>query len=83
MAVVKMGQLLDVLPLEQRLTRYRQFAEDSLRLAAVTCDPVLRAGHISMASGWHVLAAKVENAMTRFDGMLADYGGQLPLRRRP
>jgi hypothetical protein len=55
-----MAQLLDSLPPELRLARYRDFAEASLRQAAITTDPGIRADFLSMAAGWHLLIAELE-----------------------
>lgn len=57
---IHMGQLLDALPVDQRLTRYREFAEDALRRAASTTDPGIRADLLSMAAGWHLLIGELE-----------------------
>ena len=55
-----MGQLLDALPLDQRLARYRELAEDALRRAAMTTDPSIHADLLSMAAGWHLLLGELE-----------------------
>lgn len=55
-----MGQLLDTVPLNQRLSRYREFAEDALRRAAITTDPSIHADLLSMAAGWHLLIGELE-----------------------
>jgi hypothetical protein len=55
-----MAQLLDSLPPEQRLLRYREFAELALRKAAATSDPGIRADLLSMAAGWHLLIGELE-----------------------
>jgi hypothetical protein len=60
-----MGQLLDALPLDQRLTRYREFAEDALRRAAMTTDPTIRADLLSMAAGWHLLVGELEKTQAQ------------------
>ena len=46
-----------------------------------SCDPagasspteVLRAGHLSMAAGWHSLAIEVELSMGRFDSVAEEF----------
>jgi hypothetical protein len=45
------ARLLDSLPPEQRVVRYREFAEAALRQAAMTGDPGIRADLLSMAAG--------------------------------
>ena len=55
-----MAQSLDLLPPEQRLARYRDFAEAALRQAAMTTDPGIRGDLLTMAAGWHVLIAELE-----------------------
>ena len=55
-----MAQLLESLPPEQRLIRYRDFAEAALRQAAMTVDPGIRADLLTMAAGWHVLIGELE-----------------------
>jgi hypothetical protein len=54
------AQVVADLPWNERVDRYREFAEDALRQAAQTTDTKLRANHLIMASGWHALARKVE-----------------------
>ena len=77
-----MGQSLDALPLEQRLRRYRKFAEEEFRLATTERDPDIRAGHLSMAAGWHVLAEDIEKARGRISAMEAYYRAKDGPRRK-
>ena len=48
------------LPPLQRLVRYRQLADDTLRLAARTADPKTRAQYLMTVAKWHALAAAAE-----------------------
>ena len=61
----RLGQLLESLPLAQRLLRYRQFSQEALRKATDTGDEEMRAGYLSMASGWHMLATEIERLRER------------------
>lgn len=61
----RLGQLLESLPLAQRLLRYRQFSQEALRKATDTADEDLRAGYLSMAAGWHMLATEIERLRER------------------
>jgi hypothetical protein len=59
------GQLLEFLPLCERLLRYRQFSQDALQKAADITDSEMRAGYLSMAAGWHMLATEIERFTNR------------------
>jgi hypothetical protein len=59
--VEDLGFLLAAMPPEERARRYRQMAADAFRLAASTNDMALKAGHLSLASGWQVLAIEIEH----------------------
>lgn len=59
------GQLLESLPLAQRLLRYRQLSQEALRKATDTADKDIRAGYLSMAAGWHMLATEIERVTNR------------------
>jgi hypothetical protein len=56
------GFVLAAMPPEERVRRYRQMAAEAFRLAASTQDMALKAGHLSLASGWQVLAIEIEHA---------------------
>ena len=65
MAEVKgedLGILLAAVPPEERVRRYRQMAAEAFELAASSHDLALKAGHLSLASGWQVLAIEIEHA---------------------
>ena len=61
----RLGQLLESLPLAQRLLRYRQFSQEALRKATDIKDEEMRAGYLSMAAGWHMLATEIERLRER------------------
>jgi hypothetical protein len=75
-----LGQLLASLPLEERLKRYRQFADEALRQAQFAQNPSLRAGYLSMAQGWQLLASEMERMMARIDATFATHN---PLNTAP
>jgi hypothetical protein len=56
----RLGQLLESLPLAQRLLRYRQLSQEALQKATNIQDEATKAGYLSMAAGWHTLATEVE-----------------------
>lgn len=56
----RLGQLLESLPLAQRLLRYRQLSQEALQKATDIQDEATRAGYLSMAAGWHTLATEIE-----------------------
>ena len=62
-----LDQLLDSLPLAQRVTYYRRLAEDALREAGAVGDRDARGGLLSMAAGWHLLASELERGMRPAD----------------
>ena len=59
--VEDLGLLLAAMPPAERVRRYRQMAAEAFRLAASTQDMALKAGHLSLASGWQVLAIEIEH----------------------
>ncbi len=65
MVSMRVGRLLETLPLEQRARRYREFAQEALRRASNTRDSDMRAGFLSMAAGWHALAEEIERTASR------------------
>ncbi len=73
-----MDNLLDSLPLAERLLRYRQFSQDALRKAGETANDEMRLGYLSMATGWHMLATEVERFTDR-----QPLPGELALEARP
>jgi hypothetical protein len=56
----ELGQSFDMLPLPQRLERYRHFAQHALKLAKDARDENMRAEFLSIASAWHALASEAE-----------------------
>ena len=60
-----LGQLLESLPLTQRLLRYRQLSQEALQKATITENDEMRAGYLSMAAGWHMLATEMERLRDR------------------
>jgi tellurite resistance protein len=60
-----LGQLLESLPLAQRLLRYRQLSQEALQQATKIENDELRAGYLSMAAGWHILATEIEKLRDR------------------
>ena len=61
----RLGQLLEVLPLAQRLLRYRQLSQEALQKATNIANEDMRAGYLSMAAGWHMLATEIERLRER------------------
>jgi hypothetical protein len=55
-----LDQLLDSLPLAQRVMYYRRLAEAALYEASAVADRDARGGLLSMAAGWHLLASELE-----------------------
>jgi hypothetical protein len=64
----RLGQLLESLPLAQRLLRYRQLSQEALQKATNLDDDEMRAGYLSMAAGWHMLATEIERVRERQPG---------------
>jgi len=60
-----MGRSFEGLTREERLIRYRLFAEDALEKAQTASSQELRAGFLTMANGWHIMAAELERQMRR------------------
>lgn len=56
------GQPLESASEKERLTRYRQFAEEALEKAREAGNADLRAGFLTMAAGWHSLAYEIERS---------------------
>jgi hypothetical protein len=54
-----LNRLLDQLTHEERVGRYRQFAEQALQAASRTSDPDLRSGYLRIAIGWETLSEEV------------------------
>lgn len=61
-----LGQSVDSLPIEQRIERYRQYANAALRKANEIDSPDHKAEYLSMAAGWHTMAQELE----RVSGLL-------------
>ena len=57
------GLLLASLPAAERARRYRDIACDAFERAASAQDETTRAGYLSLASGWQVLALQVEHSI--------------------
>jgi len=71
----RLGQLLESLPLAQRLLRYRQLSQEALQKATNTEDQEMRAGYLSMAAGWHMLATEIEKLRDR-QAVVADMSSE-------
>ncbi len=56
-------RLLASLPPAERARRYREIARDVFQRAANTQDDTMRAGYLSLASGWQVLALEIEHSL--------------------
>jgi hypothetical protein len=56
---------MESLPLAQRLLRYRQLSQEALQKATKMENDELRAGYLSMAAGWHMLATEIEKLRDR------------------
>jgi hypothetical protein len=67
-----MGQTLSSLSPGYRALIYRQLAAASLRQAESATDEEGRAGHLSMAVEWHMLAMEMEGSIRRFAGDVED-----------
>jgi hypothetical protein len=74
-----LSQLLESLPLAQRLLRYRQLSQEALQKATNIEDEEMRAGYLSMAAGWHMLAVEVEKLRDR-QPVIADYAPEAGAR---
>jgi hypothetical protein len=57
------SQLLDPLPPEQRIARYKQLASEALLKANDAQGPERRTEYQTMAAGWYTLAIETERAM--------------------
>jgi hypothetical protein len=62
-----LGQSLSSLPPEDRARLYRQFAAEAIRRSEQSARQELRAGHLSMAAGWHALALELEDSLGRIN----------------
>jgi hypothetical protein len=58
-----MGQSVEALPPDRRVTHYRELANQSIRQAQGTLDQVHRAEFLAMAASWHSLAVEAERAI--------------------
>lgn len=58
-----LGQLLAALPAAERAQRYREIARDAFQRSETAQDETMRAGYLSLASGWQVLALEIEHSM--------------------
>jgi hypothetical protein len=66
------SQLLDPLPAEQRIARYKQFASEALLKANDAQGPERRTEYQTMAAGWYTLAVETEHAIKRVAQSQAD-----------
>ena len=66
---MSLGQLLEELPLDQRLARYRELADEAIYRASTAHERAVRADFLAMAAGWRVLAGEIERAMTRITSL--------------
>jgi hypothetical protein len=58
-----LSRLLEPLSPDERIERYRQFAKDAFYQAHEASDGNLRAGFLTMAAAWHILAEETERAL--------------------
>jgi hypothetical protein len=56
----KVDESFQALPVEDRIRRCRQFAEEAFLRAGKATNRDLRAGFLTMATGWHSLASELE-----------------------
>ena len=73
------------MPLAQRLLRYRQLSQEALQKATNVEDEEMRAGYLSMAAGWHMLATEIEKLRDRqpaSEEFSAEPGSRMELRDR-
>lgn len=62
------NRLLDRLTQQERVQRYRQFAEQALQAASRASDPDLRSGYLRIAIGWETLSEEVSKRQTMLPG---------------
>jgi hypothetical protein len=55
----------DDLPIQERIIRYRQLAEEAFRKASLATDPERHSGYLSEAMAWHGLAAEIARNANR------------------
>ena len=56
----KVEPLPDIIPVKERIARYREYAQDALTMAMISADPMRRANLLSSASAWHTLALRTQ-----------------------
>ena len=66
------NRLLDRLTHEERVARYRQFAEQALQAASRASDPDLRSGYLRIAIGWETLSEEVLKRQALVSAPLGD-----------
>ena len=55
-----MGQSFELLPVEERIQQYREFADATFLKAQKVQDAEVRAHYLSLATLWHALAQELE-----------------------
>ena len=58
-----MGRQLARLPAGERVRRYREMAAEAFEHAEAAKDESMRAGYLSLASDWQVLALEIEHSL--------------------
>jgi hypothetical protein len=54
------GQSFELLPVEERIQQYREFADATFLKAQKVQDPEVRAHYLNLATLWHALAQELE-----------------------
>jgi len=78
-----MGQSLENLSMQQRAAHYRQLAEDALELSQNSTSDEQRTFFLTLANGWHSLAAEIERQCEALPHLRALAGTKLKGERRP
>lgn len=61
----KVEPLPEVIPLSERIARYREYAQNALAQALLTEDPMRRTNLLATASAWHTLALRAQKIADR------------------
>jgi hypothetical protein len=76
-----LGQSVASLSPKRRVGYYRAAAAEALKLSDGITDPTLRTAYVELASGWHDLAAEIENSL-RVSGETGDSDSQTTISQR-